>query len=164
MTTVTDSAPIRIIAWGNRGRRDDGAALVLAERLEVHFAGRDDVVVQQYHQLGPELVDDLADCRQAIFIDASSRHDAGGVCIEPLVPMSTSAGLDTHHCPPDALLALAASLGLPVPEAFLVDIRGHEWAFGDDLSEATARLVDEAERAILRFIGPAVVTTDSPST
>lgn len=143
--------PIRIIAWGNVGRCDDGSALVLAERLEARYAGKADVIVQQYHQLGPELVDDLNHCRLAIFVDAHAHKDGADVTVEKMVP-AQSGGLDTHHCPPDVLLGLTAALRFDIPEAWLVGIRGHVWDFGDTLSEPTRKAMLQAEQRIIQLV------------
>lgn len=154
--------PVRIIAWGNLGRRDDGVALVLAERLDRTYAGRDDVVVQQYHQLGPEIVDDLDDCCLALFVDAHAHAEGEDVTVGRVEP-ATSGGLDTHHCSPQTLLGLAAAMGLDVPEARLVGIRGHDWAFGDQLSESTHAAMIEAEQRVRAMVDSAVCSECSPS-
>jgi hydrogenase maturation protease len=149
-TRVPGSA--RIIAWGNRGRSDDGVALVLAERLEVRFAGRADVCVQQFHQLAPELAADLDDCRLAVFVDAHVRDEVPEVCVERVTPVDAAA-FNTHHCPPPVLLALARSMGYNVPaECWMVTIRAHCFDFGDTLSAATAAAMAEAEAVIVRLI------------
>lgn len=145
------SDPIRIIAWGNIGRRDDGAALVLADRLATRYDGVEDVLIQEYHQLGPELVDDLRHCRLAIFIDAHTKPDAGDVICERIAPARVG-GMDTHHCPPEVLLGLTAAMNLRVPEAWLIGIRGHDWEFGDTLSEPARRAMLEAERQAIRLV------------
>jgi Ni,Fe-hydrogenase maturation factor len=136
--------PIRIIAWGNVGRRDDGSALVLADRLAERYAESPEVVVQQYHQLGPELVDDL-----------HCREEGADVTVERLVP-ATVGGLDTHHCAPDVLLGLTAAMRLNVPESWLVGIRGYDWEFGDTLTEPTRRAMLDAETQILPIIEKAL--------
>ncbi len=144
------TSPIRIFAWGNVGRRDDGAALVLLERLRRADLGPE-VALHEYHQLGPEVVDLLADCRLALFIDAHVREDAGDVLCEPVQPTTTGA-MDTHHCTPDQLLALAAALGYSTPPSRLIGIRAHDLAFGHQLSPATEAAVAQAERLVRRHI------------
>jgi len=147
--------PIRIIAWGNRGRCDDGVALVLAERLQRRFDGDPDVRVQQYHQLGPELAADLDECRMAIFIDAHVRPDSPEVCVEEVKPIE-SAAFQTHHCPPPVLLAMARSMQFNVPPAaWLVTVRAHVLDFGDSLSELTTAAMGRAEDAVLELVSSA---------
>lgn len=150
--------PIRIIAWGNRGRGDDGVALVLAERLEGRFAGRSDVCVQQFHQLAPELAADLDDCRLAVFLDAHVRDDAPEVCVERVVPVH-EAGFNTHHCDPPVLLALARSMGYKVPpECWLVTMRARCLDFGDSLSRAATAAMAEAEAVVMRLVNGQVMS------
>jgi hydrogenase maturation protease len=145
------SEPIRIIAWGNRGRRDDGAGLVLAERLEKRFAFDPDILVQQYHQLGPELVADLGRCRLAIFLDADV-CETGDEVTKCRVRAATSSGLDTHYCSPETLLALGQSLGLAMPDAYLISIRAHDLDFGDQLSAQTMKGLLLAETVVIDLL------------
>lgn len=149
------SDPIRIIAWGNKGRCDDGVALILAERLQERYANDPDVCVQQYHQLGPELAADLGECRMAIFIDAHVRGGRPDVCVEEVKP-ADEAVFQTHHCHPPVLLALARSMRFKLPPvSWLVTVRAYELGFGDSLSEATAAGLSEAERRIMELIAAA---------
>ena len=145
------SLPIRIIAWGNKGRRDDGVALALAERLEQRFAGSNDVIIDQFHQLGPELAEDLSHSRRAIFLDAHVREACADVSTERLAA-SKRPVLDTHHCPPDVLLALGGSLGWSMPPAYLVCIRAYDMDFGDELSAPTRAALDRAEAAVVALV------------
>lgn len=156
------SEPIRIIAWGNRGRRDDGVALVLADRLQTCFAGSERVVIHQYHQLGPEVACDLDRCRLAIFIDADVRPDRPAVSIEP-VTSATTSGLNTHHCKPSELLALAASMGFRTPPALLVAIPASDLNFGDELSPSTLGAMLQAEQQIIDIIKNEVPAASDPS-
>lgn len=152
--------PIRIIAWGNRGRCDDGVALILAEKLEARFADDPEVSVQQYHQLGPELADDLGRCRLAIFIDAHVKPEWEDVAVEPVQPCDQAA-IYAHHFPPPLLLALTRSVGAPLPPAHLVSIRGRCFEFGDELSPAAQADVGRAEHIILDLITAARNTTSA---
>jgi hydrogenase maturation protease len=145
------SAPIRIFAWGNRGRRDDGVALALAQQFEIIYAGNDEVVVHQYHQLGPELVDELSASRLAIFIDAHVGSLADDCAITRLAP-ADSADLSSHHCRPEVLLALCRALGRPVPAAYLVSIRAHDLAYGDQVSKLTGLAMGEAREAVVQLV------------
>ncbi len=153
--------PIRIIAWGNRGRCDDGVALVLAERLQERFADDPDVSVQQYHQLGPELAADLNECRLVIFLDAHVREDSPEVCVERVEPVEAAA-CGPHHCHPPVLLAMAKSMQFKVPPAWLVTVRGHCFEFGDSLSEATAAAMEKAEGIVLDLIASGKKDPTSP--
>jgi hydrogenase maturation protease len=143
--------PIRIVAWGNRGRCDDGVALALAERLQERFSDDPDVCVQQYHQLGPELAADLNECRLVVFLDAHVREDWPEVCVERVEPVECAA-FGTHHCHPPVLLAMAKSMQFKVPPAWMVTMRGHCFEFGDTLSAATTAAMEQAERVVLDLV------------
>jgi hydrogenase maturation protease len=145
------SEPIRIIAWGNRGRRDDGVGLLLAERLETRWANRQDISVQQYHQLGPELVADLEAARLVIFVDAHVRDESPEVFFEPVQAIA-GAGLDTHHCRPGELLALAAAIGMSTPPCYQLGIHAHDMDFGDSLTEPTRAAMLDAEQTAISFV------------
>ena len=142
-----------VIAWGNAGRRDDGAALVLLERLGA-AAGfeRLDVDLHAHHQLGPEVAADVSAYDLVIFVDAHVDPDAADVYFEP-VRGGDVAALDSHHCSPAALLALCGAFGWSTPVCWQVGIRANDCTFGDTLTAQTSRLVDRATRLILETLG-----------
>lgn len=144
-------AAVRIFAWGNRGRRDDGVGLALAEELQSLYAPDPQVSVQQYHQLGPEVVDELRACRLAVFVDARVGSPAAAVAVTRVRP-AESGELASHHCSPEALLALGQALGLVMPETYLVSIHAQDVGYGDQLSEDTARAMCQARHAVANLI------------
>lgn len=142
-------AVVRIIAWGNRSRRDDGVALALAERLGVRFAFEPAVVIERYPQLGPELAMDLETCEVAIFVDAASPTAQ----TEPFRAEMISGGprptpID-HAWSPTAVLGLAQSLGLRIPAVWQVSIRAEDFRYGHTLSQETTMSMVDAEMWIL---------------
>lgn len=142
---------IRVIAWGNTGRRDDGVALALADRLTEYFAGDPRVQIEQCHQLSPELALDLHENTAVVFVDAHVREEGLDVEFEPIAPTGSSA-LDTHHCGPRALLRLCEVLSGAVPESYLLTIRAYDTRFGDGLSLQTNQAMLEAQELLTRFI------------
>jgi len=142
---------VHVIAWGNAGRRDDGVALALADRLTAHFDGDSRVLIEQCHQLSPELSFDLHENAALVFVDAHVREQGLDVEFEPIAPAESSA-LDTHHCGPQALLRLCQVLNGAVPEAYLLTIRAHDTQFGDSLSPRTRQAMRKAERLLISFI------------
>lgn len=145
---------VRIVAWGNSGRRDDGVGLALATELALTYADDPQLAVSQHHQLGPELVEELQACRRAIFIDA---HVGRGkaVRIRRVEPGPLTL-LSTHHCPPETLLSLGAALGMDMPESYVVSIRARELGLGDQLSEPAARDMAAAGEQVVRLIEEAL--------
>ena len=114
------------------------------------------------HQLAPELGETLASFDLVVFLDA---HVQGattpeGDLWEDVHLQRIDAGLQTsmvtHHLKPAAVLALSRTLYGSEPEAYVLSVLGHDFNFGETLSDATSRLADEAvERldAVLRRAG-----------
>jgi len=147
-----DDAPALVIAWGNPGRRDDGAAWVVADRLRQALPPGAPVEILVVCQLGPELAEPLSRARRVVFVDASVEAEGPGVTVRPVAPEAAPAPGLTHSLPPDRLLALAAALYGRAPEAHLVTVRAHDLDFGDTLSAATAALVGPATARVLERV------------
>jgi Ni,Fe-hydrogenase maturation factor len=147
--TVTD--PIAIFAWGDAHGAEASAPLLLAGRLQAHFAGSDNIVVNTYRQLGPQVVDDLAGNSFAIFLDANTAPDAPPVDRSRVRPAPNDT-LGTHECTPAELLALGAALGLRLPESWQIAIRAPALDGSSDRRPDTASFVTRAERVVLRMI------------
>jgi hydrogenase maturation protease len=139
-----------IIAWGNRGRGDDGAALALLERLSRRDLGPE-VELIELHQLGPELAETLGGSALAIFVDADVSPENRGVTCRR-VRADSCVPLDSHHVAPPALLALTAAIGLCPPPAWQIAIRAFELDYCDRLSGRTAALLPRAEARVLDLL------------
>jgi len=140
--------PIRIIAWGNDGRSDDGAALALLAQLnalKIHFG--EDLLLEPYHQLGPEIALDIGNARLVIFVDAHVDGEREDFSWERVSPQP-AASFDSHHCSPAELLSLCRALDLPTPPCYLLALRAFNCEFGDTLSPTTRRLVERGAIAI----------------
>lgn len=143
------SPRVRIFGWGNLGRGDDGVALLLCDRLRGEWPPGE-VAVHAFHQLGPEVVELLTDCDQAIFIDAHVCAARPDVCVAPLSP--AAGPLDSHHCSPGQLLALAQALQLPLPQAWLVTVRARDLGFGRPLSRGAQAALAAARLEVERLV------------
>ncbi|MEX2621023.1 MAG: hydrogenase maturation protease [Egibacteraceae bacterium] len=132
-----------VIGYGNDLRGDDGAGRRVAEAVAA--AGLPGVTVRSVHQLAPEHAADVAGRRCAIFVDArlAGAGAQAGVTVQAVSARVGDAGL-THHTSPAALLALAATLGPPPGDAFVVSIPAGDLGIGTTLSTATAAAVDAA--------------------
>ncbi len=167
-----------VIGWGNVGRRDDGAAVLLCEQLAERLncgpgehddaacsprgadvecqqparpqRGRSRIEVHICHQLAPELVEVLEGCALAIFVDANAHAAAGAIEISPLQP-ACDAALDTHALSPAALLALGRALGRGMPAALQIGLKMHERGFGDELSPQMRRQIVQATAIVLNL-------------
>lgn len=150
-----------IIGYGNLDRQDDGAAHVVVNTLrgrlgQAFLAEYDTGLEALGHpvdsifllQLGPELLDVVADYDRVVFVDAHVRSDAPDVEVEPVLAEYATATF-THHMTPALFLALLAALHGVRPESYLASIRGHAFDFEQGLTAETAALVETAVDAIL---------------
>ncbi|MHB1318391.1 MAG: NTP transferase domain-containing protein [Anaerolineae bacterium] len=146
-----------LIGYGNTSRRDDGVAAYILEGLlsrlgrQVGEPGGEDGIdlapgirALFLHQLSPELAELAAAYETVVFIDA---HVEGSGW-EPLswqpVAAVMEAGMVGHHLKPGVVIALAERLYGHRPNAFLLSVLGHDFAFGESLSPDTARLAEQA--------------------
>jgi hydrogenase maturation protease len=121
-----------VIGYGNELRGDDGAGPRVARAVQGW--GLPGVRALALHQLTPELAEDLAGARVAVFVDAAADADPAG-------PRRLSPGGGNalgHICDPGTLLALARGLFGRSPPAWLITVPARSFAPGEGLSE-TAR-------------------------
>lgn len=137
-----------LFGYGNPGRGDDALGPELVERIaRRHFSGvecRDDMQLQVEH------VADLAGKRRVLFVDADMS------CAEPFDISEIAAAKDdsytSHAMSPAALLhAYRQVYGSDAPPAFLLRIRGYDFALGDPLSGKAAANLEAATRLVGEF-------------
>ena len=123
-----------IFGYGNPGRGDDALGPAFVEGLQqqgVEAAG--DIECQTDMQLQVEHVTDLCGRSMALFVDAdaSCPPPFGISRIEPVRDTSYTS----HAMSPMALLyAYRQVYGLAPPIAFMLSIRGYDFALGEPLS------------------------------
>ena len=102
------------------------------------------------HQLAPELGETLAGFELVVFLDA---HVAGATTSEGIpwdvvhlqkIDAGYQTSMVTHHLKPAAVLALCRTLYGCEPQAYVLSVLGHDFDFGETLSDATSRLADKA--------------------
>ncbi len=154
--------------FGNLYRRDDGVARVVVNRL-LERLGREpldsmddgfgqvghqvDAVV--LHQLVPELAEDLKEYELVIFVDAHVGAGTAGIS-EPIHEEQIEVAYRTpfvyHQTHPSTILALTQQMYGTAPDAILLSLLGHDFDFGEGLSDATAALVEPAVERILILV------------
>lgn len=150
-----------VLGFGNVYRRDDGVAFAvlnaLRERLghpplDIDDDGFDDlgqaIDTVLLHQLVPELAEVAAPYDQLIFVDAHVSAFEEPVRQEELVACFRSTTV-SHQLHPCTLLALIEQMRGGTPRGALISVRGHDFDFGEGLSEQTAALVPEAVERIV---------------
>lgn len=152
---MSEALSLLVIGYGNSLRRDDGAGLLLAERLascwrEAGLA----VQLIQTHQLMPEMAEEIAaeSVTHAIFVDTvvAENLEAG----VQIVPISSAAGEQSlgHQMDPSMLLAYAEKLYGRAPACHVVTIPGFDFGFGDELSAAIQRTLDSSAEIAQRAL------------
>jgi Ni,Fe-hydrogenase maturation factor len=94
-------------------------------------------------QLLPEMAETIAEYDQAIFIDAHTGEIQEDISFKPIKPEFQNSPF-THHFTPASCLAVAESIKGRYPKAFLLSVRGYQFAFNRDLSKETLTLVEKA--------------------
>ncbi len=132
-----------VIGVGNDLRRDDGVGRVVASTIEeMALPG---VRVMMRSQLVPELVEEMAASDRVVVVDAS-------IDSASLTARVAEAGADpamTHHGSPESLLSLAGTIGLALPEVYVVGVPAVDLSLGEGLTPLTAALVPSAVDAVL---------------
>ena len=135
-----------LFGYGNPGRGDDALGPELIGRIaQMHLAG---VECQSDMQLQVEHVTDLADCDQVLFIDADIS------CAEPFdlsgIKPEKDGSYTSHAMTPAALLhAYRQVYGKDAPPAFLLRIRGHDFALGDPLTDQASANLQAATKLVV---------------
>ena len=136
-------AKILLFGYGNPGRGDDALGPELVARI-AHLQ-LDDVECQSDMQLQIEHVTDMVGCERILFVDADMS------CTEPFCFSEISARKDdsytSHAMTPVALLHAYRQVYVEdAPPAFLLRIRGYDFALGDRLSDRASIHLDSATR------------------
>jgi len=145
-----------IIGYGNTLRGDDGAGVAAARRLADRLGDAVDVLTA--HQLLPELACEIADAAAVVFIDASVALPPGRVAVTPLAATTIDPGPTAHHLTPAALLAMAGCLFGRQPRAHAVAVGVAALDYGERLSPAVDRAVDELTETVAALIDCPQVT------
>lgn len=152
---------LMVVGYGNPYRRDDGVALhvinALRQRLGVPPLSPDEdgldevgraVDTVMLHQLLPEMAQTFGEYQRVVFVDAHTGAIPDAVRVVP-VEEGYSLEAVTHHLSPGMLLALARLTSGHTPEGYLVSVRGEDFDFGTELSEACRGRVGVAVERIL---------------
>lgn len=153
---------ILVMACGNRLRRDDGAGLLLAEKLERLFLGRRLKVRRiAVQQLTPELAEIIAcaEVSEVVFVDArfiATGGDKHKIEVQQLYVGIVSPSLG-HHMDPAALMLYTCHLYNKKPHAWKISVPGSDFGHGEGLSgaarQAISEAADEVAAKMLYFFG-----------
>jgi hydrogenase maturation protease len=139
---------ILIIAYGNSLRRDDGAGLILAEKLEQAWLARQvEVERLEVQQLVPELALEVArdEVSAVVFADTrvvSPAEVTPGLKMYPVQANPSSPSLG-HQLDPAVLLSYARLLYGKQPPAWMVTVPGADFDHGEGLSQVAQQALRE---------------------
>ncbi|CAK8721495.1 Hydrogenase maturation protease [Candidatus Electrothrix aarhusensis] len=135
---------VLVYGFGNPGREDDGAGVVLAE--QVGAAALPGVTTDTNYQLNVEDALLLTEHDIVIFADAT-RNPVDGFRFSRLEP-DPSVSFTTHAMSPGSVLALCAQLYGKTPPVYMIEIAGTSF----ELREGLTAEVAENTVAATRFL------------
>lgn len=125
-----------IIGYGNSLRSDDGAGIVMAQKMAPHFdaKGLPTQLITET-QLLPEMAADISapSINTVVFVDTSVQSNDAQVQIN-MIDVDTPTASTGHQLCPAALLLYASLLYGRNPQAWLVSIPGVNFAHGESFS------------------------------
>jgi hydrogenase maturation protease len=150
---------ILVAGIGNVFMGDDGFGVEVAGRL-LRSELREGVHVEDYGIRGMDLAFALRDYDLAIFVDATPRGEAPGTLyvIEAELDEDDAATPEAHGMDPVQVLALARTLGDPLPRVLVLGcepatrMTGEEDEIVAELSEPVRAAVPEAARMVEKLI------------
>ncbi|MEJ2125780.1 MAG: hydrogenase maturation protease [Alphaproteobacteria bacterium] len=132
--SVTSAPRILVLGYGNPGRQDDGLGPALAAEIErMNLSG---VTTCDNYQLVIEDSVDVAANDIVWFVDASL-NGAEPYEVYEITPADEIA-FSSHTVKPEVILALAETYYGKRPIAYLMGIRGYEFAFAEGLTDRAA--------------------------
>lgn len=137
---------VLVIGYGNSLRRDDGAGLILAEKLAAYWKAQGrQVELITAHQLEPEMAEHIAAIGAAavVFVDAEAATTEGPrqIRLSPIPKGDNSPSLG-HHFSPSLLMLYAMQLYGCTADAWLLTAPGYDFGHGEGLSDETRALID----------------------
>ncbi|MGA2641923.1 MAG: hydrogenase maturation protease [Spirochaetia bacterium] len=146
------TARILVFGYGNPGRQDDGAGVLLVEELEAwaRAGGRTWLTFDSNYQLNAE--DALAAAQQdvVIFTDAC-RDQPEGFRLRRIIP-SAAVSFSTHAMSPESVLALSQELYGASPAAYILTIRGYQWEPNGTMTAEARGNLEAAKAFITPFL------------
>jgi hydrogenase maturation protease len=152
-----------VYGYGNPGRQDDGAGVLLVEELAAwaRSGERPWLTFDSNYQLNAEDALAAADQDVVIFADAS-RDQPEGFRLRGLQP-SAAVSFSTHAMSPESVLALSAELYGARPAAYLLSMRGYRWEPNGTLTREARKNLEDAKAYITPFLDRPAVGLPVPS-
>jgi hydrogenase maturation protease len=146
--------PLKILGMGNKFFGDDGAGIVVAEKLEKQLCGISEVSVESTSWGGLGIIDLLSGYKSAIIIDAltTNKKPVGYICKFDYKELINSVRMVSFHDVNFATaVEFAKQIDIPIPEkitVYAIEIKKAE-CFSEKLTEDVAFAVDKCVQMIL---------------
>ncbi|WP_420236455.1 hydrogenase maturation protease [Telmatobacter bradus] len=142
-----------VLACGNTLRSDDGVGPWLAAWLEAHFANRQNLRILCRQQWTPEVAEDLARSRTALFLDCSISAAPGELRLQTVEPAAGQVVPGTHHMGAAELLALSLDLYNSQPQrSLLLTIGAGSLELGEAFSPEMTTALPAAQRWLVEAV------------
>jgi hydrogenase maturation protease len=145
---VKAAPAILIYGYGNPGREDDGAGIVLAGQIEA--AALPGVTIDTNYQLNIEDALIVKDYDLVVFADAS-KNPVDQFLFRRLKP-SPNLSYTTHAMHPEAVLALCLQVYHIVPPTYLLEIAGTSYELHEGLTPTAVRNTAAAVQFMLELL------------
>lgn len=143
---------VRVLAYGNPGRCDDGLGPLLGASLEA--LGLPHVDVSTTMQLQVEEAEKVAQVDVVLFLDASV-DGKEPFTVSPVLPKSADETFTTHSVTPESVLGLAHELYGASTRGFVVAVRGYDFGgFDESLSPGAERNLAAARDHLAAALRP----------
>lgn len=145
---------ILIYAYGNPGRQDDGLGNRFIEEMEKWISENNisNIELESNYQLNIEDAANISEKDLVIFVDASTEQ-IEDIYFSIVEPSESRSEFTTHAASPAFILALCIKLYNKHPETYLLQIRGYEWEFKEDLSEMAEKNLEKAVEFVKGMVG-----------
>ena len=136
---------ILFFGYGNTTRCDDGLGWLFVERLGewVRENGITNIQTHYAFQLNIDAADEISKYDSVVFVDAT-KEEIDSFKLSP-VSVSKYSEYSSHTVSPEYVVTLCEELYGKHPEVFLLQIKGYEWDFVEQLSI-------QAERNLLKAL------------
>jgi hydrogenase maturation protease len=145
---------VLVIGYGNPGRQDDGLGPAVA--AEIDKLGRANLTVFDNYQLNIEDAIDVAEHDVVWFVDAAKVGPSPFAVT--VVECAFAVDFTSHLVRPEVVLALSQQYYQKAPKAFLLGVRGFEFAFVEELTAAAANNM----RLAVSMLTDRICTTHPP--
>jgi hydrogenase maturation protease len=136
---------ILVYGYGNPGRQDDAMGNIMADRIEewAKEKGHTNISVDSNYQLNIEDADTISGYDVVFFVDASIEEIDDYIMTKVEVSDATIE-FSMHAVSTSFVLDLCQKMYNKTPDTYLIHIKGYEWDFMEQISEAGQANFDKA--------------------